>query len=67
MGVVIRLEGTDIDTQWLLTIFYIPYILFEWTALMYKIIPPRRQHSHTSLSGADSKDLLTLFQTSGLL
>ncbi|POS69158.1 hypothetical protein DHEL01_v212449 [Diaporthe helianthi] len=26
--------------QWLLTIFYIPYILFEWFALMWKICPP---------------------------
>lgn len=28
--------------KWLLTIFYIPYIAFEWMALMYKIVPPRR-------------------------
>lgn len=26
--------------QWLLTIFYIPFILFEWLALMWKILPP---------------------------
>ncbi|KAI6091472.1 MFS general substrate transporter [Hypoxylon rubiginosum] len=26
--------------QWLLTIFYIPYIVFEWAALMWKAIPP---------------------------
>ncbi|KAI2636770.1 major facilitator superfamily domain-containing protein [Xylaria nigripes] len=26
--------------QWLLTIFYIPYILFEWAALMWKAVPP---------------------------
>lgn len=26
--------------QWLLTIFYIPYIVFEWLALMWKILPP---------------------------
>ncbi|KAI1327421.1 major facilitator superfamily transporter [Xylariaceae sp. FL0255] len=25
---------------WLLTIYYIPYILFEWLALMWKAIPP---------------------------
>ncbi|KAH9886567.1 MFS transporter-like protein [Xylariomycetidae sp. FL2044] len=30
----------DRHFQWLLTIFYIPYILFEWCALMWKIIPP---------------------------
>ncbi|ROW08239.1 hypothetical protein VMCG_03304 [Cytospora schulzeri] len=26
--------------QWLLTIFYIPFIIFEWLALMWKILPP---------------------------
>jgi sugar phosphate permease len=30
----------DAEYQWLLTIFYIPYILFEWLALMWKIVPP---------------------------
>ncbi|KAK9364711.1 major facilitator superfamily domain-containing protein [Lipomyces kononenkoae] len=25
---------------WLSTIFYIPYILFEWMALMWKVLPP---------------------------
>lgn len=28
------------DYQWLLTIFYISYILFEWFALMWKVVPP---------------------------
>lgn len=28
------------DYQWLLTIFYISYIVFEWFALMWKLIPP---------------------------
>ena len=28
------------DYQWLLTIFYISYIIFEWFALMWKVIPP---------------------------
>ncbi|KAL1871630.1 hypothetical protein Daus18300_004630 [Diaporthe australafricana] len=33
--------GFDNDQyQWLLTIFYIPYIVFEWLALMWKIFPP---------------------------
>ncbi|KAI0449107.1 major facilitator superfamily domain-containing protein [Xylaria acuta] len=31
---------SDDQYQWLLTIFYIPYIVFEWTALMWKIVPP---------------------------
>ncbi|KAG8532642.1 uncharacterized protein KY384_002519 [Bacidia gigantensis] len=26
--------------QWLLTIFYITYILFEWQTLMWKVVPP---------------------------
>ncbi|KAI1341272.1 major facilitator superfamily transporter [Xylariaceae sp. FL0016] len=30
----------DDQYQWLLTIFYIPYILFEWCALMWKAVPP---------------------------
>ncbi|KAI0467488.1 major facilitator superfamily domain-containing protein [Xylaria cf. heliscus] len=30
----------DDQYQWLLTIFYIPYIVFEWTALMWKVVPP---------------------------
>jgi MFS family permease len=28
------------DYQWLLTIFYISYIIFEWFALMWKVVPP---------------------------
>ncbi|CAG8970654.1 hypothetical protein HYALB_00003408 [Hymenoscyphus albidus] len=28
------------EYQWLLTIFYIAYILFEWFAIMWKILPP---------------------------
>jgi MFS family permease len=28
------------DYQWLLTIFYISYIVFEWFALMWKMVPP---------------------------
>lgn len=28
------------DYQWLLTIFYISYIVFEWFALMWKVVPP---------------------------
>lgn len=36
---------TDLDLssgqyQWLLTIFYISYVIFEWFALMWKIVPP---------------------------
>ncbi|KAI0021826.1 major facilitator superfamily transporter [Xylariomycetidae sp. FL0641] len=32
----------DAQYQWLLTIFYIPYILFEWCALMWKAVPPHQ-------------------------
>ncbi|KAF7912950.1 uncharacterized protein EAF01_001971 [Botrytis porri] len=28
------------DYEWLLTIFYISYIVFEWFALMWKVLPP---------------------------
>lgn len=31
---------SDSEYRWLLTIFYIPYITFEWLALMWKLIPP---------------------------
>jgi len=34
------LNESDAQYQWLLTIFYIPYILFEWMALMWKLVPP---------------------------
>ena len=34
------LNLSDAQFPWLLTIFYIPYILFEWFALMWKVIPP---------------------------
>ena len=35
----LKLAGSDY--QWLLTIFYITYIVFEFQALMWKIVPPR--------------------------
>lgn len=36
-------KALNLDTasyQWLLTIFYISYIVFEWFALMWKVVPP---------------------------
>lgn len=34
---------SDAQYQWLLTIFYIPYVVFEWLALMvYSQIYPRQ-------------------------
>lgn len=38
-------EDLDLDSgryDWLLTIFYISYILFEFQAIMWKIVPPHR-------------------------
>ncbi|KAF2705033.1 MFS transporter-like protein [Pleomassaria siparia CBS 279.74] len=42
-----KIAGLDTDLnlsssqyQWLLTIFYVSYIVFEWFALMWKILPP---------------------------
>lgn len=38
-------EDLDLDGEryaWLLTIFYIAYITFQWQNLMWKIIPPHR-------------------------
>ncbi|KAL7621901.1 hypothetical protein AAE478_007401 [Parahypoxylon ruwenzoriense] len=43
----------DAHYQWLLTIFYIPYILFEWAALMWKVVPPLRLSSSTSASALE--------------
>jgi hypothetical protein len=39
-GMSTDLKQSDAQYQWLLTIFYIPYILFEWMALMWKLVPP---------------------------
>lgn len=36
------------DYQWLLTIFYITYILFEFQTLMWKIVPPQCVFSETN-------------------
>lgn len=38
------------DYQWLLTIFYITYIVFEFQALMWKIVPPQYVFSETKFS-----------------
>ncbi|GJN69997.1 MFS transporter [Purpureocillium lilacinum] len=44
-----RIAGMDKDLDlvgdrydWLLTIFYIPYIIFEFQAIMWKVVPPHR-------------------------
>ncbi|ORY62624.1 major facilitator superfamily domain-containing protein [Pseudomassariella vexata] len=39
-GMSKELGFDDAHYQWLLTIFYIPYILFEWFSLMWKAVPP---------------------------
>jgi MFS family permease len=35
-----QLKLSSSDYQWLLTIFYIAYIVFEWFAFMWKLVPP---------------------------
>ncbi|KAI7376717.1 MFS general substrate transporter, partial [Hortaea werneckii] len=39
-GLVEDLKLDDNQYEWLLTAFYIAYILFEWMTLCYKIFPP---------------------------
>ena len=34
------LHLSSAEYSWLLTIFYISYIIFEWFALMWKVVPP---------------------------
>lgn len=42
------------EYQWLLTIFYITYIIFEFQTLMWKVVPPQYVFSETkSSSGPD--------------
>ncbi|KAF2670893.1 MFS general substrate transporter [Microthyrium microscopicum] len=41
-GLSTSLHMDDAQYQWLLTIFYISYIVFEWLPLMWKILPPHR-------------------------
>lgn len=40
------LELSSAQYEWVLTTFYITYILFEWMALMYRLVPP---HIYVSL------------------
>lgn len=40
MATALRFNASGSDYQWLLTIFYISYIVFEWFALMWKLVPP---------------------------
>lgn len=39
-GLMEDLDITDDQFQWLLTAFYVTYILFEWMTICYKIFPP---------------------------
>jgi hypothetical protein len=36
----LKFDAKGNDYAWLLTIFYIGYIVFEWLALMWKLVPP---------------------------
>ncbi|GAC96687.1 transporter [Pseudozyma hubeiensis SY62] len=40
-GLEKSLRMSDSQFQWLLTIFYIAYILFQFQVVMYKLLPPR--------------------------
>ncbi|KAH6664417.1 MFS transporter-like protein [Halenospora varia] len=40
MSAELKFSKNGNDYSWLLTIFYISYILFEWCALMWKVVPP---------------------------
>lgn len=40
MSKALNFDAKGNDYAWLLTIFYIGYIVFEWFALMWKVIPP---------------------------
>lgn len=46
--------------QWLLTIFYIGYIVFEWLGLMWKIFPP---HIWASAVSSICGTLMCLYET----
>ncbi|KAG4027381.1 hypothetical protein MFRU_030g00170 [Monilinia fructicola] len=39
-GMSKELQLSSSQYEWLLTIFYISYIVFEWFALMWKVLPP---------------------------
>lgn len=41
-GMAKDLKLTDGQYRWLLTIFYVAYVAFEWMALMWKRVPPHR-------------------------
>jgi MFS family permease len=40
MSKELKFDKAGNDYAWLLTIFYIAYIVFEWFALMWKVVPP---------------------------
>ena len=48
-GMTRELKLVGNDYQWLLTIFYISYIVFEWQSLMWKIVPPHMWLAFTVL------------------
>ncbi|GAB7362637.1 hypothetical protein MBLNU230_g2947t1 [Neophaeotheca triangularis] len=45
-GLMEDLDLSDAQFEWLLTAFYITYVLFEWMTLLYKVLPP---HAYISL------------------
>ncbi|KAK1836662.1 major facilitator superfamily transporter [Podospora conica] len=58
----------DGQFQWLLTVFYIPYILFEWLAIMWKLVPPHIWASVTVMIWGISSTLQAVaFNWQGLM
>ncbi|KAK1759628.1 major facilitator superfamily domain-containing protein [Echria macrotheca] len=58
----------DSHYQWLLTIFYIPYIIFEWLAIMWKLVPPHIWAGVTIMTwGLASTLQATAFNWAGLM
>ncbi|CAK7202175.1 hypothetical protein SEUCBS139899_004895 [Sporothrix eucalyptigena] len=58
----------DAQYQWLLTIFYIPYIIFEWAAIFWKIVPPHMWAGATVLVwGIASTLQASAFNWAGLM
>lgn len=46
----LRLNHPADRYDWLLTAFYIAYIVFEWTTLCWKIVPPHIWASFVTFS-----------------
>ena len=61
------LHLTSDQFEWLLTAFYITYIVFEWMTLMYKIVPPHIYISLCVLSWGILASMQSLVTSFGML